>query len=164
MKKLIILLFALLCSYCVIAQDSKCVICNGSGRQRCALCGGSGMTMTYTYFGWQSFPCSFCCGTGDSTCMICSGTGHIIVNTAPVTAPIYIPNGGSSTTSQSEHNHYDESSFKPKTCMHCYGDGKCGTCLGRGSYTFFGNTVLCANCERNHSGVCSFCHGRGKIF
>lgn len=167
MKK-IVLLLVLLCSYNAYTanaqKSSRCNVCNGSGRQQCFMCGGSGRTVSFSYFfGLQYTPCSFCCGTGGSSCMICSGTGQIVYSSTPVAVPI-ISTGGTSTTSHEGHSHQNNSSSSPKTCMHCYGDGKCGTCLGRGSYTSFGNTVQCPNCERNHNGVCSFCHGRGKIY
>lgn len=167
MKKVVLLLI-LLCAVSAhtshAQNSSKCISCNGSGRQVCIMCGGSGMTVTYSYFGLQYNYCSFCCGTGGATCMVCSGTGRIIIATPPVTVPVYIPSGSTSTTNHDGHSHQNDSSSNPKTCMHCYGDGKCSTCLGRGSYTSFGNTVLCPNCERNHNGICSYCHGRGKIY
>ncbi len=50
-----------------------------------------------------------------------------------------------------------------QTCTHCYGSGKCSSCNGKGYFSnpYTGNDIACPNCERNHNGVCKFCHGRG---
>lgn len=46
-------------------------------------------------------------------------------------------------------------------CPHCV-NGTCNTCDGKGYFRAYGNNVLCPNCERNHNGRCSHCHGSGK--
>lgn len=50
------------------------------------------------------------------------------------------------------------------TCTHCHGSGKCSSCAGTGYFNnpFTGNDILCPSCERNHNGICKFCHGRGS--
>lgn len=47
-------------------------------------------------------------------------------------------------------------------CTFCLGSGKCKTCNGNGSYYNpfdLSKKVLCPNCDNNHNGVCSHCHG-----
>lgn len=49
-----------------------------------------------------------------------------------------------------------------KECVFCLGSGNCKTCGGRGYYYSSYNLsekVLCPNCDYNHNGVCSHCHG-----
>ena len=61
-------------------------------------------------------------------------------------------------------------SYKYKTryssgeqCVSCLGSGKCPTCYGKGWFfsSFRANVkVICPNCDFNHNGVCSHCHGK----
>lgn len=49
-----------------------------------------------------------------------------------------------------------------RQCVRCFGTGKCQTCNGKGWY--YGSNSLtdpltCPNCDRDHNGVCSHCHG-----
>ena len=49
-----------------------------------------------------------------------------------------------------------------EVCVSCLGSGKCKTCNGRGYYynsLNISRTVLCPNCDHDHNGVCSHCHG-----
>lgn len=49
-----------------------------------------------------------------------------------------------------------------KQCIRCLGSGKCQTCNGNGWYNNplkLNDIVSCPNCDRNHNGVCSHCHG-----
>ena len=49
-----------------------------------------------------------------------------------------------------------------KQCVECLGSGKCKTCGGRGYYFNsydLSKRVICPNCDYNHNGVCSHCHG-----
>ena len=49
-----------------------------------------------------------------------------------------------------------------KQCTFCLGTGKCKNCGGRGYYynpLNLSQTVSCPNCDYNHNGVCSHCHG-----
>lgn len=49
-----------------------------------------------------------------------------------------------------------------KQCVSCLGSGQCKTCDGRGFYYSpyrLSEKVLCPNCDSNHNGVCSHCHG-----
>lgn len=68
------------------------------------------------------------------------------------------PGGGSGDSDQRSERRQSS-----QTCSHCYGSGKCSTCGGKGYYynPYTGNPITCPNCERNHNGVCQFCHGRG---
>lgn len=50
-----------------------------------------------------------------------------------------------------------------KSCHICQGTGICPTCNGKGWYYAFGNQVLCPNCDSNHNGVCSHCHGAKQV-
>ena len=48
-------------------------------------------------------------------------------------------------------------------CVRCLGSGKCPTCYGKGWFfsSFRANEkVICPNCDFNHNGVCSHCHGK----
>ena len=52
-----------------------------------------------------------------------------------------------------------------KDCVMCLGSGNCKTCDGKGWYYNSFNiskTVLCPNCDHDHNGKCSHCHGTGK--
>jgi len=52
-----------------------------------------------------------------------------------------------------------------KDCVMCLGSGDCKTCNGKGWYYNsydLSKTVSCPNCDRNHNGKCSHCHGTGK--
>lgn len=52
-----------------------------------------------------------------------------------------------------------------KQCVMCLGTKHCQTCLGKGWYNnplSLSDTVLCPNCDRDHNGDCSHCHGTGK--
>lgn len=47
-------------------------------------------------------------------------------------------------------------------CTFCLGTGKCQSCNGKGYYynpLDLSKTVSCPNCDNNHNGVCSHCHG-----
>lgn len=74
-------------------------------------------------------------------------------------------NNSYASTSGSYSSSTSTSSTKGKMCTLCAGSGQCKTCMGRGYYysSFNSSTKLsCPNCERNHNGVCSSCHGAGR--
>jgi hypothetical protein len=50
-----------------------------------------------------------------------------------------------------------------ETCPWCNGTGKCRFCYGTGWITGVGGLTRCDSCDGNHDGVCSRCHGKGKI-
>ena len=63
----------------------------------------------------------------------------------------------SSTSDQPVSRSYWES------CNWCHGSGQCSSCNGSGilrdNMFGTGRTSPCPNCEHNHNGVCSHCHG-----
>ena len=75
--------------------------------------------------------------------------------------------GTAPTESYSEPSRSHEhkgNTYGYKPCHMCLGSGKCSTCNGKGWYYGFGNQVLCPNCDSNHNGVCSHCHGTKKEY
>lgn len=85
--------------------------------------------------------------------------------------PLYVPD-----CSQPSQSGYDDSSsrssasqsesrYGDKDCYSCHGSGECPTCNGKGWYrSTFGDNLKCPNCEYGKPGVCSTCHGRGKVY
>ena len=69
-----------------------------------------------------------------------------------------------------EKDNYYKSKFETKyssgkDCTFCYGTGNCQTCNGKGWYNNpldLRKTVACPNCDRDHNGKCSHCHGTRK--
>lgn len=49
-----------------------------------------------------------------------------------------------------------------KDCVRCFGSGNCQTCNGDGWYRELSKVFVCPNCDHDHNGKCSHCHGTGK--
>lgn len=100
-------------------------------------------------------------------------------NTSNVNTSVAVPSGGgvypvvpqpiynSSMYNSSTGNSVSSgghSSSSGGMCQLCAGSGDCRTCMGLGYYySSFGSGKLpCPNCDRNHNGRCSSCHGTRK--
>lgn len=77
----------------------------------------------------------------------------------------YYSSGSYSSSYSSSSSGTSRSTSNGKMCTLCAGSGQCKTCMGRGYYySSFGSStkLTCPNCDRNHNGVCSSCHGSGS--
>lgn len=77
----------------------------------------------------------------------------------------YYSSSGYSSSSSYTTTASSATSSSGRMCQLCAGSGQCKTCMGRGYYysSFGSSTKLsCPNCDRNHNGNCSSCHGTGK--
>ena len=124
MKKIIILVVALVSTFYATSQVTTCWQCNGSGRMRCVMCNGGGVA--YTMFG--PAPCFACGGYGVTSCMGCNGSGVIAPPPSP-TPPRYENVTSKCTNCDGEGfistRHYSaEGGYTTKRrCAFCHGKG-----------------------------------------
>lgn len=132
---------------------------NRNNTPKCYGCGGSG---------WYN-PTVPGIITTPIRCTICGGTGNYV---APSNNSGYYSGSSTGNTSSGGNSSYGGGSINNgsstsvgRDCQLCAGSGQCRTCMGRGYYySSFDNskTIPCPNCDRNHNGKCSSCHGSGK--
>lgn len=156
MKKIFILLFALLSVQLVDAQTTtQCYNCKGTGQILCGACGGNGGVFMPP-FGYTA--CFACGGRGRLSCFTCGGTGYITIPT-PYPTPYPIPGPTPSI---------NDSGSSTK-CSRCNGTGNCRTCKGTGRVVDWGPSSItshekyeqrCRVCDG--SGRCGVCDGRGS--
>ena len=177
----LLLLFAVCCSFTVIAQSTApseiyeaegrhCDDCKGSGRTFCSVCKGEDLTkqtcltcsgqdwtlqtcLTCKGEDWMKQVCLTCKGEDwtQQTCRTCSGRDWTQMACSTCGGSGVTRNG----TCYSCHG-----SGKRSACYSCYGRGKrsaCYTCYGRGKrsacYTCYG---------RGKRSACYTCYGNGK--